>query len=106
MKYTPIDDRILVQVIKSNESEKSDGGIILDTVAKPIQTANVVAAGPGKYAGDSGKFIPCLLRPGDVVIIASNTGFPMSLDLGGGRQDYLLFKEADILMVETPSQQG
>lgn len=96
--YTPLEDRVLIKPIKKTESEKSDGGIILDPVKKEVAEGVVFAIGEGRYAPENGTFIPNVLRKGDVVLYGVNAGMPFEVpDETGKKTEMRLLREADVL---------
>lgn len=93
--YQPLEDRVLVRPIKPTE-EKTEGGIIKDMMRKETQQAEVVSVGPGRYAADTGTFMPTILSPGDIVIIPFDYG--MNFDTPD-EKDLKLMREADVLLL-------
>lgn len=115
--YTPIGDKVLIkpfeqEVVKEEIGSKiiQHGGEIGDgtlvkaaTVASPTVKGEVCRIGPGLYATETGVFMPTTLFKGDIVLIGKGSGLPMTLDIGNGREDFLLLRETDILIfVERP----
>lgn len=97
--YKPLEDRILVKELKS-ESEKTEAGLILDTMRKQTREAEVITVGPGRYASETGVFMQNTLHEGDIVLIGDQGGFPITIhDKRGNKQECLLFRESDILMI-------
>ena len=93
MKFKPLHDRVLIEVLDS--SEKTAGGIIIpDTAQEKPQTGVVVAVGAGRVT-DEGKSIPMTVKQGDVVIFAKYGG----TELKEAEKQYLIVKESDILAV-------
>ena len=69
MKFRPLHDRVLIEVLDS--SEKTAGGIIIpDTAQEKPQEGKVVAVGGGAKTED-GKKIPMDVKVGDKVLLAS-----------------------------------
>lgn len=100
MTFQPLEDRVLVKPIKNTESEKSESGIILDMVKKEVGEGVVHAAGHGRYAGETGTFIPTILAKGDVVLYGIHTGMPLDVpDEDGKKTEMRLMRESDILLV-------
>lgn len=98
--YSPLEDRLIVRVIKQKESEKTEAGLILDTMRKQTREAEVISVGPGRFASETGVFVQTVLHIGDIVLIGDQGGFPLVIqDENGEKQDCLLFREADILSV-------
>jgi len=90
MKYKPLNDYVLVKVIK--EEEKTKGGLYKPSDAKEQMLGEVISVGSGIYTS-TGTLIPMLLKKGDKVIVP-NTG--ISLKLEGDK--YNLYREQEILM--------
>jgi co-chaperonin GroES (HSP10) len=99
-KYDPLEDRILVKEIKKTEPEKTEAGIITDTIRKETVQGIVVAAGPGFTARDTGTFIPTVLHRGDIVVYSPNSGMPLEVpNEEGGKDECRLMREGDILIL-------
>jgi len=93
MKITPLHDRIVVS--RTEEEEKTPGGIIIpDTAKEKPQEGKVVAVGPGRRDKD-GRRIPPDVKAGDRILFARWTGTEVKLD---GRE-HMIMKEDDILGV-------
>ena len=91
MKFKPLHDRVLIEVLDS--SEKTAGGIIIpDTAQEKPQEGKVVAVGGGAKTED-GKLIPMDVKVGDVVLFEKYSGSKINID----EQEYLIIKEDDIL---------
>lgn len=93
-KLTPLEDRILVRpIIKTNEV--TEGGIIIpETHKKEVMEGEVVAAGAGRYAMETGTFIPNALFPGDKVLFGATQG--MAISVGG--EELRIMREGDCLL--------
>ena len=66
MKFRPLHDRVLIEVLDS--SEKTAGGIIIpDTAQEKPQEGKVIAIGGGAKTED-GKIIPMDVKVGDKVL--------------------------------------
>lgn len=91
MKLKPLNDRILVKRIDSEERTK--GGIIIPDSAKekPLE-GEVVAAGPGKMM-DNGQLKPMSVKVSDRVLFAKYAETEVNLD----GQSFLLLREDDVL---------
>ena len=71
MKFKPLHDRVLIEVLDS--SEKTAGGIIIpDTAQEKPQEGKVVAVGGGAKTED-GKLIPMDVKVGDKVLFFFNS---------------------------------
>lgn len=91
MEVRPLHDRVLVQ--RSEEENRSKGGIIIPDTAKekPIQ-GEVIAVGAGRVAED-GKVRPLDVKKGDKVLFGKYAGTEIKID----GSDYLMMREEDIL---------
>lgn len=96
--YQPLEDRVLLKEIKRTELEKTEAGVLIADLAHKTIEATVVAVGPGRYASENGAFISTVLGKNDTVLIGVGSGLPLTLDMGNGREDFLLMREADILL--------
>jgi chaperonin GroES len=95
-KYTPLDDRVLIRPVAKKETEITDGGILIpETVKKEVAEGEVVAVGSGRYALDTGVFIPNYLLPGDIVLFGANQGMPLAVN----KEELRLLREGDVLLV-------
>lgn len=93
MKVRPLQDRVLVQRLDSEE--KTSGGIIIpDSAKEKPQQGRVVAAGPGKV-GDDGKRQAMGVKPGDRILFSKYSGNEVVLD----GEEHLIMREEDILAV-------
>jgi len=93
MNIRPLQDRIIVK--RTEEEEKTAGGIIIPDAAKekPMQ-GEVMAAGKGKV-GDDGKVNPLDVKVGDKILFGKYAGTEVKLD----GEDYLIMREDDVLGV-------
>ena len=93
MKFTPLHDKVLVK--RTEEEEKSAGGIVLPGSAteKPSQ-GEVVAVGPGKKS-ENGDIVPVGVAVGDTVIFGQYGGNEIKID----GDEYLILSESDIFGV-------
>ncbi len=91
MKIRPLNDRVVVR--RSEEEEKSAGGIILTGSAKekPNQ-GEVVAVGPGKTL-DNGEVKAVSLKVGDKVVFGR---YADSNTLNDGDDELIIMNESDI----------
>lgn len=91
MKIKPLNDRILV--LRTEEEEKTSGGIYIPDTAKekPLE-GKVVAAGPGKV-DDKGKIIPIAVKKGDKILFSKYAGTEIKLN----GVEHLIMREDDIL---------
>ncbi len=91
MKFRPLHDRVLVK--RTEEEERSAGGIIIPDTAKekPMQ-GEVVAAGPGAR-GDDGKIQALDVKAGDKILFGKWSGTEVKID----SDELLIMKESDIM---------
>ena len=93
MKLKPLNDRVLVKRLESEE--KTAGGLFIpDTAKEKPAKGEVVAVGPGK-ADDKGKAIPMAVKAGDMVLFNKYAGTEVKLD----GVEHLVMREDDILAV-------
>ncbi|MFZ9595782.1 MAG: co-chaperone GroES [Bdellovibrionia bacterium] len=93
MQVRPLHDRVLVK--RSNEEERSKGGIIIPDTAKekPIQ-GEIIAVGQGRVTED-GKVRPLDVKKGDRVLFGKYAGTEIKID----GDEFLMMREEDILGV-------
>jgi chaperonin GroES len=93
MKLKPLNDRVLVKRLESDE--KTAGGLYIpDTAKEKPSRGKVVAAGPGKLAED-GKRTALAVKAGDIVLFNKYAGTEITLD----GEEHLVMREDDILAV-------
>ena len=93
MKLKPLNDRVLVKRLESEE--KTAGGLYIpDTAKEKPSKSEVVAAGPGKV-GEKGERVALAVKPGDMVLFNKYAGTEVKLD----GVDHLVMREEDILAV-------
>ncbi|ABC75929.1 co-chaperone GroES [Syntrophus aciditrophicus] len=93
MKIVPLHDRVLV--LRTENTEKTAGGIIIpDTAKEKPQEGKVIAAGPGKR-DDKGNRIPLNVREGDRILFGRYAGTEVKID----GVEHLIMREDDILGV-------
>ena len=88
----PLADRVLIQMVESEETTKS--GIILTSGSqeKP-QIAKVIAVGPGKK--EEGNEVKMYIKEGDKVIINKYSGTEVKYE----GTEYTIVKQDDILAI-------
>ena len=93
MKIRPLQDRLVVK--RTQEEEKTKGGIIIPDTAKekPLEGV-VVAVGSGK-AVKGGKVIPLDVKAGDKVLFGKYSGTEVKVD----GEELVLLREDDVLAV-------
>ncbi|MBU0681225.1 MAG: co-chaperone GroES [Proteobacteria bacterium] len=93
MKIRPLNDRILVKRLASEE--KTAGGIIIpDSAKEKPAEGKIVAIGPGKL-NDKGERVAMDVKVGDNVLFSKYGGTDIKLD----GENYLIMREDDILGV-------
>jgi len=91
LKVRPLDDRVVVQPMESEE--KTAGGIVLpDSAKEKPQRGTVVAVGGGKLM-DNGKRGELSVQVGDQVIYGKYGG--TDIEING--EDVKILRESDIL---------
>ena len=93
MKLKPLNDRVLVKRLESEE--KTAGGLYIpDTAKEKPSKGQVVAVGPGKIA-ENGSRVAMAVKKGDVVLFNKYAGTEIKLD----GVDHLVMREEDILAI-------
>jgi len=91
MTFRPLHDRVLVK--RSEEEEKTAGGIIIpDTAKEKPQEGEVVAVGAGTK-DDNGKVTALDVKAGDRILFGKWSGSEVTLN----GEELLIMKESDIL---------
>jgi chaperonin GroES len=91
MKLRPLDDRVVIEPLKSEE--RTPGGIVLpDTAQEKPQRGKVVAVGPGKLL-DDGSRAAMNVAVGDEVIFSKYAGSDVKIN----GNEYKIMRESDIL---------
>jgi chaperonin GroES len=95
MKIRPLSDRLVVK--RTQEEEKTKGGIIIPDTAKekPLEGV-VVAVGSGKSV-KGGKVVPLDVKAGDKVLFGKYSGTEVKVD----GEELVLLREDDVLAVFT-----
>jgi chaperonin GroES len=93
MKIKPLNDRVLV--LRTDEEEKTKGGIIIpDTAKEKPQEGKVIAVGPGKVS-DEGKKVPLDVKKNNRVLFGKYAGTEITID----GVEHLIMREDDILAI-------
>ena len=91
MKVRPLNDRVLV--IRTEEEEKTSGGIIIpDSAKEKPQEGKVIAVGSGKI-DENGERIPMTVKKNDRVLFSQYGGTDINID----GVEHLIMREDDIL---------
>ena len=93
MKIRPLHDRVIVQ--RTEEEQKSKGGIIIpDTAKEKPQEGKIIAVGKGKTL-DDGKLVPLDVKVGDKVLFNKYAGSDIKIE----GEEYMIMREEDVLGV-------
>ena len=93
MSFKPLNDRVLVKRLESEE--KTAGGLFIpDTAKEKPSRGEVVAVGPGQ-SDESGKRIAMSVKAGDNVLFNKYAGTEIKLD----GVEHLVMREDDILAI-------
>ena len=93
MRFRPLHDRVVVK--RTDQEEKTAGGIIIpDTAKEKPMEGEVLAVGPGAR-GEDGKLHALDVKAGDRVLFGKWSGTEVKLD----GDDLLIMKESDIMGV-------
>ena len=91
LKIKPLDDRIVVEALASEE--KTSGGIVLPESAKEKpQQGKVIAVGPGRLTKD-GERIALNLKKGDTVVYGKYSGTDVKVE----GTEYKIMRESEVL---------
>ena len=88
----PLEDRIVVQVLESEQTTAS-GIVIPDTAKEKPQEGKVLAVGPGRF--EDGQRSPMDVKEGDTVIFSKYGG----TEIKYGADEYLILSARDVLAV-------
>ena len=93
MSIKPLEDRILVKPLETQEAKK--GGIIIpDTAKEKPEEGKVVAVGPGKVL-ESGEKKPIGVKKGDRILFAKYAGTEVTIS----GEKHLILREDDVLAI-------
>ena len=93
MKMRPLQDRVIVE--RTEEEEKSSGGIIIpDTAKEKPQQGKVIAVGKGRILRN-GKVNPPTVKKGDRILFGKYAGTDIKIDA----EEHLIMREDDILAI-------
>lgn len=88
----PLQDRVLIKMVESEETTKS--GIILSNSSKEKpQIAEVLEVGPGGEV--DGKKVEMIVKPGDKVIASKYSGTEIKYE----GEELIIVKQSDILAI-------
>lgn len=92
MNIKPLQDRILVNRLESDEEEIRGGIVIPDTAKEKPQEGEVVAVGDGKVL-DSGQKVAMSVKTGDRILFGKYSGTAVNIDDG----EFLIMREDEVL---------
>src|SRR5271169_4881487 len=96
MKLNPLEDRIVVRP-NTAEATTASGLVIPDTAKEKPQQGEVLAAGPGLRAENTGELIPTGVKVGDTVVYSKYGGTEITVD----GEDLLILSGRDVLATVT-----
>jgi chaperonin GroES len=88
----PLEDRIVIQLLESEQTTAS-GIVIPDTAKEKPQEGKVLAVGPGRF--EDGQRSPMDVKEGDTVIFSKYGGTEVKY----GAEEYLILSARDVLAV-------
>ena len=92
MKIQPLHDRVIVK--RTEEEEKTKGGIIIpDTAKEKPQEGIITAVGSGKT--EDGKKVALEVKEGDRVLFGKYAGTEITIE----GEEHLIMKEDDIIAI-------
>ena len=93
MKIRPLSDRLVVK--RTQEEEKTKGGIIIPDTAKEKPLEGVVVAVGNGTVLKSGKVVPLDVKVGDKILFGKYSGTDLKLD----GEEVLILREDEVLAV-------
>lgn len=91
MKLRPLHDRVLVR--RTEQEEKTSGGIIIPDTAKEKPMQGEILAVGGGAKSDDGKVTPLDVKAGDKILFGKWSGTEVKVD----GEELLIMKESDIM---------
>ena len=98
MHLRPLHDRLIVQRLDEESSERVGAIVIPDSAREKPQLGTVLAAGLGR-ANDEGARVPMEIKAGDTILFGKYSGQEVRVD----GIDYLIMKEDDVSAVQERS---
>lgn len=97
MKLKPLSNRVLIELLSSDEKTTQSGIVLPDTVEKKEQMrGTVIAIGPGKVS-DTGERLPLSVAVGNMVLF--NKPWSDDKKIEDGKKKLFIVDEDDILAV-------
>ena len=98
MHLRPLHDRLIVQRLDEESTQRVGTIVIPDSAKEKPQLGTVLAAGLGK-ANDEGARVPMDVKAGDTILFGKYSGQEVRVD----GIDYLIMKEDDVLAIQERS---
>ena len=98
MQLRPLHDRLIVQRLDDESTQRVGTLIIPDSAREKPQLGTVLAAGLGK-SNDEGTRLPMDVKAGDTILFGKYSGQEVRVD----GIDYLIMKEDDVLAIHERS---
>ena len=95
MKIRPLHDRLVVK--RTQEEEKTKGGIIIPDTAKEKPVEGIVVAVGSGISLKNGKVIPLDVKAGDKVLFGKYSGTEVKIE----GEEHVILREDDVLAVFT-----
>jgi chaperonin GroES len=93
MKFRPLKDNVVVQVLEA--AEKTKGGLFLpDAAQEKPQEGKVISVGTGRRL-KGGELVKPSVKKGDKILFSKYSGNEVKID----NEDYLIISEKDILAI-------
>ncbi|TET37152.1 MAG: co-chaperone GroES [Planctomycetota bacterium] len=93
MAIQPLDDRVLIKRLESQET--TEGGIVIpDTAKEKPQKGRIIAVGPGKLLDDGGRG-EMSVSAGNVVLFGKYSGSEVKID----GDEHIIMRESEILAI-------
>ena len=99
MHLRPLHDRLIVQRLDEDATERVGTIVIPDSAKEKPQLGTVLAAGLGK-SNDEGTRVPMDVKAGDTILFGKYSGQEVRVD----GVDYLIMKEDDVLAIQERSR--
>ncbi|MHC4661916.1 MAG: co-chaperone GroES [Planctomycetota bacterium] len=91
MSVQPLDDRVLLKRLESEETTR--GGIVIpDTAKEKPQRGKIIAVGPGKLL-DDGARAEMSVKEGNTVLFGKYSGTEVKI----GGDEHIIMRESEIL---------
>jgi chaperonin GroES len=98
MHLRPLHDRIIVQRLEEESTQRVGAIVIPDSARERPQVGKVLAAGLGR-SNDEGTRLPMDVKAGDTILFGKYSGQEVSV----AGVEYLIMKEDDVLAIQERS---